>query len=101
MGLISALAFRSKSPPNSKSGGGSANSEGVEGWVLHSLLSGRRTALVTPGKKGESSKIYARASRKRRSGRDASIGRDRAMSEIATAPGVWSTETDTRAISNR
>ena len=32
--------------------------EGVEGWVLHSLLSGRRTALVTPNKKGENSKIY-------------------------------------------
>ena len=29
------------------------DSEGVEGWVLHSLLSGRRTALVTPNKKGE------------------------------------------------
>jgi len=38
------------------------DSEGVEGWVLHSLLSGRRTALVTPNKKGENSKIYARAS---------------------------------------
>ena len=36
--------------------------EGVEGWVLHSLLSGRRTALVTPNKKGENSKIYARPS---------------------------------------
>ena len=39
------------------------DSEGVEGWVLHSLLSGRRTALVTPSKKGENSKIYARAER--------------------------------------
>jgi len=38
------------------------DSEGVEGWVLHSLLSGRRTALVTPNKKGEDSKLYARAS---------------------------------------
>lgn len=28
------------------------DSEGSEGWVLHSLLSGRRTALVTPWKKG-------------------------------------------------
>jgi SH3-like domain-containing protein len=37
------------------------DSEGVEGWVLHSLLSGRRTALVTPNKKGENSKLYARA----------------------------------------
>ena len=38
------------------------DSEGAEGWVLHSLLSGRRTALVTPNKKGEISKIYARPS---------------------------------------
>lgn len=30
------------------------DSEGTEGWVLHSLLSGRRTALVMPwAKKGE------------------------------------------------
>ena len=28
------------------------DSEGVEGWVLHSLLSGRRTALIAPWKKG-------------------------------------------------
>jgi SH3-like domain-containing protein len=38
------------------------DSEGIEGWVLHSLLSGRRTALVTPSKKGEIAKLYARAS---------------------------------------
>ena len=38
------------------------DSEGVEGWVLHSLLSGRRTALVTPNKKGENLGLYARAS---------------------------------------
>ena len=38
------------------------DSEGIEGWVLHSLLSGRRTALVTPNKKGENSKLYGRAS---------------------------------------
>jgi SH3-like domain-containing protein len=29
------------------------DAEGTEGWVLHSLLSGRRTALVTPWVKGE------------------------------------------------
>ena len=38
------------------------DSEGVDGWVLHSLLSGRRTALVTPSKKGENSKIYVHSS---------------------------------------
>ena len=29
------------------------DAEGSEGWVLHSLLSGRRTALVAPWRKGE------------------------------------------------
>ena len=36
------------------------DSEGVEGWVLHSLLSGRRTALVAPWKKGAVLAIYAK-----------------------------------------
>ncbi len=34
------------------------DSEGAEGWVLGSLLSGRRTALVAPWLKGESAKTY-------------------------------------------
>jgi SH3-like domain-containing protein len=38
------------------------DSEGAEGWVLHSLLSGRRTALVAPGKKGQTVTIYSRPS---------------------------------------
>jgi len=38
------------------------DSEGVDGWVLHSLLSGRRTGLVTPGKKEENAQIYVRSS---------------------------------------
>ena len=38
------------------------DSEGVEGWVLHSLLSGRRTALVTPKRKGEDTKLFVRPS---------------------------------------
>jgi SH3-like domain-containing protein len=33
------------------------DSEGTEGWVLHSLLSGRRTALVMPWAKGEAPPI--------------------------------------------
>jgi SH3-like domain-containing protein len=36
------------------------DSEGAEGWVLHSLLSGRRTALVGPGKQGQTFALYAR-----------------------------------------
>jgi SH3-like domain-containing protein len=37
------------------------DSEGTEGWVLHSLLSGRRTALVAPGKKKENFRIFTSA----------------------------------------
>jgi SH3-like domain-containing protein len=37
------------------------DSEGTEGWVLHSLLSGRRTALVAPWKKGQTFMLYGRA----------------------------------------
>ena len=34
------------------------DSEGSEGWVLHSLLSGRRTALVAPWKKDQTLPLY-------------------------------------------
>ena len=34
------------------------DSEGAEGWVYHSLLSGRRTAVVTMKNKGELALIY-------------------------------------------
>ena len=39
------------------------DSEGTEGWVLHSLLSGRRTALITPWAKGDAAPLplYERA----------------------------------------
>ncbi len=36
------------------------DSEGSEGWVLQSLLSGRRTALVAPWKRGETFPLYAK-----------------------------------------
>lgn len=35
------------------------DSEGAEGWVFHSLLSGRRTVLVAPSAKGETFPLYA------------------------------------------
>ncbi len=38
------------------------DSEGSEGWVLNSLLSGRRTALVAPWKKGENLPLYSKGS---------------------------------------
>jgi SH3-like domain-containing protein len=36
------------------------DSEGSEGWVLHSLLSGRRTALVAPWKKTEALTLFGK-----------------------------------------
>ncbi len=37
------------------------DAEGSEGWVLHSLLSGRRTALVAPWKKDVVLPLYGQA----------------------------------------
>ena len=39
------------------------DSEGAEGWVYHSLLSGKRTAVVTMKNKDELAPIYDRADR--------------------------------------
>src|ERR1700736_4441380 len=36
------------------------DSEGSEGWVLHSLLSGRRTALVLPSRKADTVELFAK-----------------------------------------
>lgn len=40
------------------------DSEGAEGWVYHSLLSGRRTGVVTAKQKGELVPLYAEPSSK-------------------------------------
>ena len=37
------------------------DSEGEEGWVYHSLLAGRRTAMVAPWRKGETIELRAAA----------------------------------------
>src|SRR6202023_202335 len=37
------------------------DSEGAEGWVYHSLLSGRRTAVITMKAKDELASLYDRA----------------------------------------
>jgi SH3-like domain-containing protein len=39
------------------------DSEGAEGWVYHSLLSGRRTAVVTMKSKDDLASLYDRADR--------------------------------------
>ncbi|WP_244517700.1 SH3 domain-containing protein [Ancylobacter rudongensis] len=38
------------------------DADGAEGWVYHSMLSGRRTALVNPWKAGEEISLYAEPS---------------------------------------
>ncbi len=38
------------------------DSEGEEGWILEAMLSGRRTALVAPWKKGQTTDLRAKAS---------------------------------------
>ena len=62
------------------------DSEGSEGWVLQSLLSGRRTALVAPWKKGETFKIFARA------GESADLAatlQSGVIGNIRTCDGAW------------
>jgi SH3-like domain-containing protein len=62
------------------------DSEGVEGWVLHSLLSGRRTALVGVGKKGAVYKIYAQP---RGGGGVAATLQSGVIANVMTCDGVW------------
>lgn len=62
------------------------DSEGAEGWVLHSLLSGRRTALVAPGKKGQTFKIYARPSK---SGELAAQLQSGVIANVKSCDGSW------------
>lgn len=62
------------------------DSEGSEGWVLHSLLSGRRTALVAPWKKGELLNLYASAS----SGADVAAKlQPGVIGNVRTCDGAW------------
>lgn len=39
------------------------DADGAEGWVYHSMLSGRRTALVSPWKGGEPTTLFSEPSR--------------------------------------
>ena len=53
------------------------DSDGTEGWVLHNLLSGRRTAIVAPWKKGSIFTLYIRAGEDSAPRRPPAAGRDR------------------------
>ena len=62
------------------------DSEGIEGWVLHSLLSGRRTGLVGVGKKGAIYKIY---SEPRASGGVAATLQSGVIANVRSCDGAW------------
>jgi SH3-like domain-containing protein len=62
------------------------DSEGSEGWVLHSLLSGRRTALVFPSRKAEAIELLARPGN-----RAGAVARLQAgvIGSVRACDGVW------------
>jgi SH3-like domain-containing protein len=62
------------------------DSEGTEGWVLHSLLSGRRTALVAPWRKDQMFTLYAKPSTS--SGATARL-QPGVIANIKTCDGSW------------
>ena len=51
--------------------------EGAEGWVYHSLLSGKRSAVVVPSLKDDLVPLYAESGRQIRGNRPPAIGRAR------------------------
>jgi len=62
------------------------DSEGAEGWVLHSLLSGRRTGLVGVGKKGQVYKIYTQP---RANGEVAATLQSGVIANVLGCDGAW------------
>jgi SH3-like domain-containing protein len=62
------------------------DSEGAEGWVLHSLLSGRRTALVAPWKKGVDSTLYEKPSERSAS---VAILQPNVIASVRSCDGGW------------
>jgi len=64
------------------------DSEGTEGWVLHSLLSGRRTALVMPWAKGNVPPISLLERTDEKSGVLAQL-QPGVIANIKTCDGTW------------
>ena len=62
------------------------DAEGTEGWVLHSLLSGRRTALVAPWKKGAEWILYRKASL---DSRPAARLQSNVIASVKSCDGTW------------
>ncbi|MBF9233163.1 SH3 domain-containing protein [Microvirga alba] len=64
------------------------DSEGTEGWVLHSLLSGRRTGLVMPWAKGKIASINLLDRADDRGGTVAQL-QPGVIANIKTCDGTW------------
>ncbi len=62
------------------------DSEGADGWVLHSLLPGRRTGLVGVGKKGQVFKIYTQP---RTNGDVAATLQSGVIANVRACDGAW------------
>jgi SH3-like domain-containing protein len=62
------------------------DSEGSEGWVLHSLLSGRRTALVLPSRKADAVELFGKPG-----GRAGAVARLQAgvIGSVRACDGAW------------
>jgi SH3-like domain-containing protein len=62
------------------------DSEGSEGWVLHSLLSGRRTALVFPSRKADAVELFGKPG-----GRAGAVARVQAgvIGSVRACDGAW------------
>lgn len=73
------------------------DSEGAEGWVLGSLLSGRRTALVAPWLKGESAKTFPLHAENEDDSRVVSRVGPSVLVDIMSCGGEWC-EVETRGI---
>ncbi len=58
------------------------DSDGAEGWVYHSMLSGRRTAVVTAKGKDELVPLYAKDRSESGGGRAAAAGRGRGGEDL-------------------
>ena len=73
------------------------DSEGAEGWVYHSLLSGRRTAVVTMKTKDDLASLYDRADANERGGRPPAGRRRGAGEAMRRAAGATSAATASTA----
>jgi SH3-like domain-containing protein len=62
------------------------DAEGAEGWVFHSLLSGRRTVLVAPSGKTEAFPLYERAAT---GGRVVAQLQARVLATVRRCDGKW------------